>query len=1855
MTRNGHWHGLPSAAWDELQAVVERFESTWEQDRPARIEDFLPKQAAQRLPVLVELVHVDLELHFKAGRPVRVEDYLQRFPDLTNEPQLVAELVAAEYRLRRGRGGTPPLEEYLDRFPAHGDRLAQHLTDSTAAGTEITPKEPAAAAAGLPAQLGHYLVEGEIARGGMGQVVRLRDEEFQRPLAMKVLLPGGAPAAELAERFLREARLTGQLQHPGVPPVHELGHLPDGRPYFVMKLIKGHSLHQLLRARLSRDQDLTRFVGIFEQVCQTLAYAHARGIIHRDLKPLNVMVGAFGEVQVMDWGLAKVLPREEAQSRECERPGEPTTVFGLPDTPGISGETAAGAVLGTLAYMAPEQARGEVDRLDARTDVFGLGAILCEVLTGRPPFAGRSNVDNHRKAMHGELTDALQRLDHCGADAELVALAKHCLAAAPDDRPRHAGAVAAAVAAYRAGVQERLRRAEIDRAAADVRAAEERKRRRVSRALAGVALLLVLAVAGGTLWYLQVQAAQLRRAELAERDLEALLAELDRQRHDLHQRLAGPLDAAQLFGDIGSWQTRVAKLRDLWQRADAVWQSEQNLLPDTWADRLDMAERQVRDEEKYWRWADRLDRLQQESFTEVDGKFPYERVANKYPAAFRAMGLDVQAGEPAAVAGEMTRLPVRHVLVAALDHWAYLLPTQSKVLPRVLAVARRADPGPWQDRVRNAGTWKDQRRLLQLAREAPLERVTPQVLLLLATKLDRKSSGEAATLLRRALARHPRSFWLYHTLGILALNPTEACGYGRTAVALRPDSPAAHLLVGNALFRQKDLDGAAAEYRAVLKLDPHHAVALSNLGSATFEKGDIEGAMRFYQKARRFDQSLIFPVQNLGLIHLRKKELDEALAYYQKALQLDRNYGPAHFGLGEVCQARHDPEGALWHFRKAVALDPYFAPAHLGLANALADRRDLAGAIEHYRKALELDAASAPACLGLGNALRTQGDLSEAVFYYKKAVALDPNSAPAHHNLGLALRDRKDLPGAIRHLRKAVELNPKDVAGRYNLSLALLDQGDLDGAIRECQRTIELDPKHLYAHLNLGLALYRKKDRKGAIEYYRRAVAIDPKYALTRNNLGATLVESRDFAGASEQYRQALALDPNCAVAHNGLGYALRELGDLDGAIDHYRRALELDPSFVLAHGNLGSALLQAKDLDGAARHFRKAVALDPRYTAAYAGLGEVLAAGKEFDEAILQFKKAIALDVNYAPARQGLDKAMRASKDLEASIAPYEKAVARNPQSATAHCNLGDAMLDRKKDLDGALRHYQKALELDSDLIGALHGLGKILYVKKDFDGATAQWQKVLARDPNYAPAHYNLGNILLARKDLNGAMRHYEKALAANPRLIAARYNLGVALRRKNDLDGAARQYRRAIALDPKYVLAHYSLGLVLRDQRDLAGARSACEKTLELDPTHVLAYIFLGHVLRDQKDLDGAARCYRKALELDPRAATAHNGLGSVLLDRQDFPGAAKHFRKAIELDRKLTSAHYNLGAVLREQRDLKGAIAQLRRTLEVDPNYFLAHYRLGLCLYDTRDFEGAARHYRRVIELNPRHIASHNSLGNTLRALGDLDGAAAAYRQALVIDPKYAVAHCNLGVILSDRHDLDGAIRHYRQAVALSPKFAMAHCNLGVALQKQGHFAEALKSLLEGHELGSRQPDWKSPSGQWVSQCRRLLELDEKLPAILKGNAEPRDAAELLELADLCWRYKQLHAAAARFYAAAFAVEPQRATAAQRYRAACCAALAASGHGADAGQLPDGHKSRWRRQALDWLRAELAELTRQVASNPKAAATVRRTLQQWQSDPDLAGVRDEQALAPLPQVERQSWQQFWFEVQGLLGRP
>ncbi len=362
----------------------------------------------------------------------------------------------------------------------------------------------------------------EIGRGGIGRVLLAFDEDLGREVALKELLSGsraesaeadGAATASAADRtadaaarFLREARVTGQLEHPNIVPVYELGCNAGGKLYYTMKMVRGRTLTAALADRRRLD-DRLRLLGHFVDLCQAIAYAHSRGVIHRDIKPENVMLGEFGETVVLDWGLAKARGAEDIRASKMER-----EIQLLHDV--ASGHTVDGTAIGTPAYMSPEQAEGRLDAIDERSDVWSLGAVLHQILTGRPPYTGANAYEVLKRALSQPVPPLTETCPE--APLELAAVCRRALQRDPDRRYQSAQELAAEIDAYLTGGRVRaytyslgdmLRRAYT--------------RHRMAFVIGGIALMLLLAL--GVWSYLRLvadrdRANQLRAAADAARE-----------------------------------------------------------------------------------------------------------------------------------------------------------------------------------------------------------------------------------------------------------------------------------------------------------------------------------------------------------------------------------------------------------------------------------------------------------------------------------------------------------------------------------------------------------------------------------------------------------------------------------------------------------------------------------------------------------------------------------------------------------------------------------------------------------------------------------------------------------------------------------------------------------------------------------------------------------------------------------------------------------------------------------------------------------------------------------------------------------------------------------------------------------------------------------------------------------------------------------------------------------------------------------------------------------------------------------------------------------------------------------------
>ncbi|MHC4956141.1 MAG: serine/threonine-protein kinase, partial [Planctomycetota bacterium] len=702
-----------------------------------------------------------------------------------------------------------------------------------------------------------YQIVGEIARGGVGIVYKGRDTDLGRDVAMKLLRDDYLEHPEILQRFIEEAQIGGQLQHPGIVPVYELG-LRDGEhPYFAMKLVKGRTLAELLGERKDATENRRALLAHFAQVCQTVAYAHARGVIHRDLKPANVMIGGFGEVQVVDWGFAKVLRRGGIDDER--RAKRDVTVVATVRTAADGSASVAGSVMGTPAYMPPEQALGHVDDLTERADVFALGAILCEILTGTPPYTENVMV----AAAQASLDDAHGRLDESGAAPDLIALAKRCLSAMPKDRPRTAREVADVVTTYLAEAESRAHKARVRAAEEEARSEEQRRARRHTLVIAASVLAVVLLGGGAWLWTGKVDA--------------------DRERERIGAYDAAALEATRLEGDRDWAGARTAADRAAgFVTGDAMREPEARALQARIDDQEQAAQKRADKEKRESALLAALDAVLLQWDVEFED---YRNVVPELDAL-----ADFDRNEE---------------LAAHLDAWASVArKAKNDDWRRIDAMARRLDDDPWRNRLRDARPKDDVAELRALADDPDTANQGPRSLFLLGVALADKDREAALKLLRPAWERFPDDFWINRALAKHTAQWMwqEGRGYGRyegtdaeqlesiaymeVALALRP-SAAVHHSLGHLHLQRGNHRAAVPQFRAALRLDPDDKLSHQILGMALVGLMRLEEAEAACRDAvRRYPKDAGCRAE-LGMVQSERGHHDAAIATLKEAIDID--------------------------------------------------------------------------------------------------------------------------------------------------------------------------------------------------------------------------------------------------------------------------------------------------------------------------------------------------------------------------------------------------------------------------------------------------------------------------------------------------------------------------------------------------------------------------------------------------------------------------------------------------------------------------------------------------------------------------------------------------------------------------------------------------------------------------------------------------------------------------------------------------------------------------------------------------------------------------------------------------------
>lgn len=1178
------------------------FEADWVACRQGlrsepQVVDYLPDDPVERREVLPWLLKLHFEFHHQAGsNTLLAQGFFKGFSELREDQELALDLIVEQWKILVSIHRNPDLADYVDHFPDYKKVLEHRITSLS-----------------LPPR--YQFIE-EIARGGMGVILRVRDTAIDRPLALKLMLPEAD-----GDRFLAEARTTGQLQHPGIPAVHEIGQLEDGRPFFSMKLVEGHTLHELLRSRPSPQTDLPRYLKIFEQMAQTVAYAHSRGVIHRDLKPLNVMVGAFGEVQVMDWGLAK--------SRRGAIPISTIGPAAAPETDGhFALRTWPGTILGTPSFMAPEQARGRVEEMDERTDVFSLGAILCVILTGQAPYTGDAR-EAHRKAEQADLAEAFGRLDLSGADAELIALTKYCLNEDREHRPSTADHVAQGVAGYQAAVQERLRQAELERTAAEARALEE-KRTRVAEeqarreaearaeaekglrkrtiALAGtVAAVMAIAGIGSAIYWLKLKQDQ--------RQVETMAAEADdslARGAPAEARTRANTAKAIIGGHWGFDELKKRLDRQL-VRAGARLRLDEFLRTSSEAEYhllgrslLFAPKQQPESGRGFVRLYERGPNLK----TGIDlgaQALALYGLPEELSSIRELKDLEITGNEANAIRDRATNLLA--LVALALHQQGEELPPSEQQEPwrRAGLCFNAAESLGLHSRFlyeqraslrqalgEKASSVKDR----EMAKTAPAD-------LFLDYRWEAAEAGRAGdwpkafAAWRTAVALHPGDYWGLFRLAYALQQKGDSEAAREVLLSckgLRPKDPTAFNESGTILANLNLWPEAVADFREALVLDPDYSIAYGNLIHAYGMMGRVQDAEAVFRD------------------------------YFTRAPKKPLEIAVVHTNLGMAYDRNGDHDRALSEFTEAIELDPDHLLAYRNRSITYRELNHYEEAEKDARKAVELSPDDAELWYVLGYLYDIWERFPDALQAYSRAIKNDPRMLIAYQQRCVIHRHLGQLDEALEDADRVLELKPSDEdlyvramihAAMKNYKAALNDLNILIlGASKPDVRWVRMR----------GEMWGRLGDGKESEADLSQAVILDGKDPVTRRNRAVTRMKLEEWEPAIADFHAYLKLSPDAEDAagiHNDIGSAYLELGRDREALAELSLAISAEP-IPEAYLNRGKIFLRLSQLQKALDDFSTAVKLAPEEAAGWALRGQARLRLGDFSDAEKDLTEAL-------------------------------------------------------------------------------------------------------------------------------------------------------------------------------------------------------------------------------------------------------------------------------------------------------------------------------------------------------------------------------------------------------------------------------------------------------------------------------------------------------------------------------------------------------------------------------------------------------------------------------------------------------
>jgi tetratricopeptide (TPR) repeat protein len=1192
-------------------------------------------------------------------------------------------------------------------------------------------------------QIGPYKLLEQIGEGGMGVVyVASQREPVRRKVALKIIKPG-MDSREVVTRFEAERQALAMMDHPNIAKVFDGGATDSGRPYFAMELVQGTPITEYCdHAQLSTRERLALFVTL----CHGVQHAHQKGVIHRDLKPSNLLVEVHDVrpvPKIIDFGIAKAV-------------GQQLTEQSL--------HTAFDQMVGTPLYMSPEQAGQSVVDVDTRSDIYSLGVVLYELLTGHTPFEKDTlrtgGVDEMRRIIRdvdpprpSARVSTLQ-----AADLSTISERRHIeprklsqqlrgdldwivMKAMDKDRDRRY----ASVSVLAADVQRYLDDEPVQaRPPSLAHHAAKWVRRHRPLVWSSAAVLAVTVVASGVLF-----GTSYRRTTLLERDAGEHLAAAtafigsgdytaaDRELADARGHLeAAGNDAGPLAEKVTSLTAAIAAKAQAMGDFEQFQNLRHRIHSEMYAldrDILDQAQEHARTAldlfgvfgtEPWKSQADfeHLDPARQAMLDEgaVELLFVWARLemgkSDAQPAAERNAGYRRAIEALGKVA--KSRPSITAVALWTADCWEAIGDTQASAEARVRAESLQPTAATDYYLLGEYHAQHGQQDEALACYWQALARQPDHYLSLLAAGLTLgalKEYKSAEAMLSGVIAMNPQSVLAFTKRGASRLEQGKillAQADFQQAKKLDPELARALALRAREAMGNLDIDKAVADSTEALRVDPRSALAYNERANAHLLANRYEAALADAQEAIRLEPNNPGYLAIRGLIYGESGLVDRALADCDDSIRLDPNYVLAYWARAKYHIWKRDLEKARTDLDKTLRLAPTDPSVFVTRSQLYRARGELDKAIADLTEAIRLHPKNVW-CFSERARIHTEKkDFEKAIADWNAAIKLAPKWPWIWTDRADTYRVKGELEKALADCDEAVRLDPNSAWVRQRRAAILRERGDFEKALADANEAIRLAPKFIWAFVERAQIYREKKDFDKALADYNEAIRLEPKNIGLRLDIAWQHHLNQEPDSAIADYSEAIRLDPKSALAFAGRGLIYSFQGEADNALADCNEAIRLDPQLAHAYLCRASAYRTQGNGDKALADYGEAIRLDPQFAWAHSDRAGIYAERGEFERALADYSEAIRL----SPAPPCWARADRAA--LYVQLREFDKAVADYDQMGELGRG-GWYHYKRKAEAHFRLKHYDQALESIAKAVELNPGDGSNLWWIKPVDVA--------------------------------------------------------------------------------------------------------------------------------------------------------------------------------------------------------------------------------------------------------------------------------------------------------------------------------------------------------------------------------------------------------------------------------------------------------------------------------------------------------------------------------------------------------